>query len=201
MVDQPANGALSSSQRTRLRWHEVQMRKANSINKNKLACLDLPKASYIIVMFDNFSWFMSQRWNFHSFVPHSTQSANGNNPVRISTESPELAKNHKCISSPQNYSRNLMANHLHPLPGRSGSHCRKLRKRQQLHFEAKLSVRPVSFFFLIPLPQPCRKKSIFTHVFLFTLSKKAGNLQAAHDRRKQMENFLERLYRKDENNC
>lgn len=123
---------------------------------------------------------------FHSV---SNTAANGNNPVRISTESPGLAKNHKCISGPQNYSRNLMANHLHSLPGRSGSHCRKLRKKQQLHFGAKLSVRPVSFFVLIPFPQPCRKKSIFTHALLFTLSKKAGNLQAAHDRRKQMENF------------
>lgn len=38
-------------------------------------------------------------------------------------------------------------------------------------------------FLLIPL-QPCGKTSIFTHALLFTLSKKrkAGDLQAAHDR-------------------
>lgn len=121
---------------------------------------------------------------FHSV---SNPAANGNNPIGISTKSPGLAKNHKCISSPQNHSRNLMSNHLHPLPGRPGGNCRKLHKKQQKHFRAKLCQRdlyPFFFFFLIPLPLPhlCRKKIHFHTCPSIHPFKKAGNLQAAHDR-------------------
>lgn len=63
--------------------------------------------------------------------------ANGNNPTGISTKSPGPAKNHKCIASPQNPSRILMAKHLHPLPGRSGSNSTKLYKKQQPYFGEK----------------------------------------------------------------
>lgn len=72
--------------------------------------------------------------------------ANGNNPAGISTKSPGPAKNHKCISSPQNHSRILMVKHLHPLPGRSGSNSPKFYKKQQLYVKT-LSTRPASFLF------------------------------------------------------
>lgn len=99
--------------------------------------------------------------------------ANGNNPAGISTKSPGPAKNHKCISSPQNHSRILMAKHLHPLPGRSGSNSTKLYKKQQPYFGGKKTSYSVNetciFFFLIP--QLWRKKSIFACAPPLTLPK------------------------------
>lgn len=104
-MDQPTHGALSSSQRTGLRRHEVEMTKANPINEKKRASADAPKAGYIVFMFcKNFSRLMSEvKFPLICSIFHSVSNpaANGNNPIGLSTKNPGLAEHHKRISSPR----------------------------------------------------------------------------------------------------
>lgn len=160
---------------------------------------------------------MSQRWIFHWFVPYSTQSAILQQMETIQSGFLQRVQGWFWITHAfqvlKNHSRNFMANHLHPLPGRSGSNCRKLHKKQQLHFGAKfvsetsILFKKKKFFFLswvgrnpfshVPFYSPFQKKE--------KKSRKPSSCtwheEKANGKVPSITVVPERLNRKDENNC